>query len=343
MFSIRGWVSALVLLSCPFAHAYSCPTPPAGIQDIKAFGYYRDKAGSIRDDEKFKETHALTKPFEDFAQSVVGMSDDYLANNDVGAATCTGVWLERWAQDRAMLGQMIIIDNDQPEYTRKWTHASVAISYLKVKAALSPEVRAHIEPWLRELSHATFGYWSSPKKNRNNHYYWTGVGVMATGRFATGDKGLLDDAKGIYKDGVSDIGSDGSLVQGNAPRWTRPVLSQLLTGAAAADRGKCRATSARDWYALKDNRINLLAERVADGYVDPSWFIKESGTDPQVIPASDDFGWAEFYVKHAPHPDKFQPLARAPPDAHARPWWQPELDGGKRRFRSTEALAVLKG
>ncbi len=321
MFSIRGWVSTLVLLSSPFAHAYSCPTPPAGIQDIKAFGYYRDKAGSIRDDEKFKETHALTKPFEDFAQSVDDMSTSYLANNDVGAATCTGVWLERWAQDRAMLGQMIIIDNDQPEYTRKWTHASVAISYLKVKPALSPEARAHIEPWLRELSHATLAYWNNPKKSRNNHYYWTGVGVMATA-VATGDKDLLEDAKSIYRSGLSDIDSDGSLPKemrraGRALHYHNFSLAPLVLIAEMS------RYVGEDWYALKDNRINLLAERVADGYVDPSWFIKESGTDPQVVPANDDFGWAEFYVKHAPHPEKFQPLL-----AH-RPMHMRDLGGNQ--------------
>ncbi|MDB5815434.1 MAG: hypothetical protein JWN23_2551 [Rhodocyclales bacterium] len=308
---IHRWVFAVVLLSSQAVYAFSCPTPPAGIRDIKAFGYYIDKAGSIRDEQKFKETHALTKPFEDFAQAVDEMSDAYIANNDVEAATCTGAWLDRWAQDRAMLGQMIIINNDQPQYTRKWTHASAAISYLKVKSALTPEVRAHIEPWLRELAHATLGYWSNPKKNRNNHYYWTGVGVMATAA-STGDKELLEDAKSIYESGIRDIDDDGSLPKemaraGRALHYHNFSLAPLVLIAEMS------RYVGKDWYAFKNNRINLLAERVAGGLADPSWFAKESGTDPQVIPNPDDGGWTEFYVKRAPHPEKFQEMLKHRP------------------------------
>ncbi|MDB5800451.1 MAG: hypothetical protein JWL63_1390 [Rhodocyclales bacterium] len=309
---IRRWVFGLTLLSSQFsAHAFSCPTPPAGIQDIKAFGYYIDRANSIRDEQKFKATHALTKPFEDFADDVTRMSDVYLADHDLEAAKCTGAWLDRWAQDRAMLGRMIIVDNDQPEYTRKWTHAAVAIAYVKVKPALSADMHASIELWLRELSQRTLGYWNNPRKTRNNHYYWTGVGVMATA-IATGDRDLLDRARSIYESGLSDINNDGSLDKemrraGRALHYHNYSLAPLVVIAEMA-----RYTG-EDWYALKKNRLNVLAERVADGLADPGWFVKESGTDPQVIPGPNDTGWAEFYIKHAPHPEKFQPLLNKRP------------------------------
>ncbi len=92
---------------------------------------------------------------------------------------------------------------------------------------------------------------------------------------------MLDDAKGIYKDGVSDIGSDGSLSKEMRRALDAPcTITTFLTGAAGADRGNVALRRRGLVRAFKDNRINLLAERVADGYVDPSWFIKESGTDP---------------------------------------------------------------
>ncbi len=70
------------------AHAYLLArTPPAGIQDIKAFGYYRDKAGSIRDDEKIQgNATALTQAargLRTVLSSVCQMT--IFANNDVGA------------------------------------------------------------------------------------------------------------------------------------------------------------------------------------------------------------------------------------------------------------------
>jgi poly(beta-D-mannuronate) lyase len=309
---IRAWAPVLgLLIRTTTAYAFSCPTPPAGIQDIKAFRYYTDAAGSIRDEQKFKETHELTKPFEDFARDVARMSDTYLESGDAQAATCTGKWLDRWAQDRAMLGKMIIVDNDQPEYTRKWTHASVAIAYLKVKPALGQDTRTRIEAWLQEISHATLAYWKNPKKTRNNHYYWTGVGVMATA-VASGDKVLLADARGIYESGLRDIAADGSLPN-EMRRAGRALHYHNFSAAPLVLIAEMARYVGQDWYALQDNRINLLAERVADGFADPRWFAEQSGTPAQIIPPADDGAWAAFYVKRAPHPEKFQAMLKKYP------------------------------
>ena len=71
-------------------------------------------------------------------------------------------------------------------------------------------IHIFIAPWLEQLSRANLAYWDNPRHKRNNHYYWTGVGIMATA-LATRDAGLLRTAQAIYRKGIDDIQADGSL------------------------------------------------------------------------------------------------------------------------------------
>ncbi|WP_204278325.1 alginate lyase family protein, partial [Escherichia coli] len=75
------------------------------------------------------------------------MSDDYLRTGDTAAAQCTLSWLGAWADDGAMLGQMIRVNNDQSFYMRQWMLDAVAMAYLKVHDQANPQQRARIGPW----------------------------------------------------------------------------------------------------------------------------------------------------------------------------------------------------
>jgi len=114
------------------------------------------------------------------------MSDLYLGQRDAEAGACAIIWLDRWAQDGAMLGRMVHVNNDQADYLRQWENAGLAVAYLKAKPAATAAQRARIEAWLKALAGANLAYWDDARKNRNNHYYWTGVGIMATA-VSTGD------------------------------------------------------------------------------------------------------------------------------------------------------------
>ena len=284
-----------------------CPEPGPGVRDIQAFGYYTDAAGSVRDAARYQATHVLTRPFEDFAAQVCRLADRFLAGGDPAAAACTVAWLDRWAQDGAMLGAMIKVDNDQPEYVRAWTHASVAIAWNKVRAQAPGPERARVDAWLQALSRATLACWSGrPGKIRNNHFYWAGVGVMATA-VATQDAGLLAEARRIYETGLDAIRDDGTL-----PYEMRRGIRALHYHAFAAMPLVMLAEMARRaglaWFDLRDRRLDLLVRRIAAGLRDPADFARVAGAAPQVVPPRNRLSWVLLYRAHAPWGERFEGL-----------------------------------
>lgn len=290
------------------AFAYDCPPPTPGLRDIAVNGYYSDEAGSIRDEAKFKASHEASKPFEAFGNLVARQSDRYLEKNEPDAAACTIAWLERWAQDGAMLGKMVRINNDQSEYVRKWTNATAAIAWNKVRKQAAPEQRARIDAWLIEVSRATLDYWQrKPTAKRNNHYYWVAVGVMATA-VATGEHSLLDAARSIYQHGIREIQDDGVLPY-EMKRGVRALHYHNYAMMPLVMLAEMARKAGEDWFAYQDYRIDKLAARVAAGFRDPAWFDRAAGAAPQIIPPPADLCWVEIYRLRVPTGEDFHGVA----------------------------------
>ncbi|MBV8667109.1 MAG: alginate lyase family protein [Burkholderiaceae bacterium] len=314
------WVRVAMSFSIAFAAvpaaAFDCPAAPPAVRDIKAQGYYEDKAGSIVDEQKKRENEEMTRPLNDFLRQVTNMTDSFAAERDEAVARCALDWMAGWAQGGALLGKMVRVNNDQSYYMRKWTHGGLAITYLRLSEHATPEQRAQIEPWLKRVALADLAFFDDPKKSRNNHYYWTGVGVMATA-VATGDKGLLRAAADIYQAGVNDIQDDGSL-----PMEMRRAQKALHYHNFALDPLVIMAEMARvngmDWYAYQEHRIDRLADRVADGFRDSAWFTQQAGVAQEEKKPGVDSGWVEFYRLRAPHPERFDDVHKAGPFVDSR-------------------------
>src|SRR5579859_540250 len=301
------------LAAAGHAAAADCPAAPPAVRDIKAMGYYSDAAKSVIDPAKFKANRALTAPLDDYAKRLAALSDAYLAPGDAAAGACALAWLDGWAQGAALLGRMERVNNDQPDYLRQWTHAGAAIAYLKVRPAASAAQRARIEAWLKAVAASSLAYWDDPRKSRNNHYSWTGVGVMATA-LASGDAALLDRARAIYRHGVDEIQDDGALplemARGaRAFHYHNYALDPLVLMAEMARR------RGEDWYGYREGQIDRLAARVAEGYADPSWFAAHARTPqaPEDSKPTGETGWVEFCRLRAPHPERFAALHAAGP------------------------------
>jgi len=73
-----------------------------------------------------------------------------------------------------------------------------------------------------------------------------------------------------------------------------------------------------DWYGYRDRRIDRLADRVATGYGDPSWFAQQAKAPQEAGKPSGDTGWVEFYRLRAPRPERFEVLHAAGPYFDAR-------------------------
>ncbi|CAG4887956.1 mannuronate-specific alginate lyase [Paraburkholderia saeva] len=293
------------------ALAMDCPSAPPAMRDIKAQGYYTDAAHSVIDEAKKRANTEMTRPLDDYTKQVADMSDRYLAKHDVSAGQCTIEWLSSWARDGAMLGEMIHINNDQSDYLRQWVAGGAGIAYLKTRELATAGQRAEIDAWLEKLATANMAYWDNPKKTRNNHYYWTGVGVMAAA-VATGDPALLDTARGVYEKGINDIEDDGSLPM-EMKRGKRALHYHNYALAPLVLMAEMARLKGEDWYAYKDHRINRLAELVASGYRDDSWFAAQSGVKQEKWKPDGEAGWVEFYRLRAVHPELFEPLHDAGP------------------------------
>jgi poly(beta-D-mannuronate) lyase len=140
------------------------PSPPAPrrrpASRTSAPWAYTDKAGSVIDPVLHQQNKDATAPLDRYAADVARMSDDYLRTGDRAAAQCTLAWLGAWADDGAMLGQMIRVNNNQSFYMRQWMLDAVAMAYLKVHDQPDARQRARIDPWLQRLARANLAYWT---------------------------------------------------------------------------------------------------------------------------------------------------------------------------------------
>jgi poly(beta-D-mannuronate) lyase len=282
-----------------------CPPVPPPVRDIKAQGYYVDAKNSIVDEEKRRQNVEMTKPLDAYLRQIATWSD-------AGNGACAAAWLAGWAEGGALLGEMVHVNNDQSDYMRQWQLDGAAMVYWKVRAQATAEQRAKIDPWLIEIARRNLDYWNNPKKHRNNHYYWTGVGVLATGA-ATGDKALLEQGKAIFGKGVKDIEDDGTLPMemargGKALHYHNYALAPLVVMAELGS-----SATGEDWYGAGDHRLDLLAERVLSGWRDNSWFAEHAGVAQEKLAGHTDLGWVELYRHHALKPADFDDLHQAGP------------------------------
>ncbi|MDR3003479.1 MAG: alginate lyase family protein, partial [Acidovorax sp.] len=300
-----GWwlVFAMGGLGAVLAHAQSCEAAPPGPRDIRAIGFYTDKASSIVEPALLRQSQQAVAGLNSFAGQVVHWSDDYLRSGEPQAAACALQWLAAWARDGAMLGQMIRVNNNQSYYTRQWMLDALALAYLKVREQADAAQTVVIEPWLEQLALANLAYWENPQHRRNNLYYWGGLGVLATG-LVTGNETLWRAGRGIYLSGVEEIQPDGSLpfemTRGQrALHYHGYALAPLVLMAELA------RLHGEDWYGENHHAIDRLARRVAQGWSDASWFTEEVGVPQELGAIGGHSGWVEFYRLRTPEPAAF--------------------------------------
>lgn len=301
----------MLLCAQALAAPRQCDTPPPGPRDLEGAGYYTDAAHSKIDPALQARNQAQTRPLNEYARRIADLSDAYLADGDTAAGRCALTWLAAWAGDGAMLGRMIHGNNDQADYLRQWTHGAAALAYLKTLPLATPAQRGIIGPWLEQLSRANLAYWDDPRHKRNNHYYWTGVGILATA-IANNDAGLRHSAQAIYRKGVDDIQADGSLPMEMA-RGARALHYHDYAAAPLVMMAQLANESGQDWYAYREGALGRLARRVADGYRDSAWFAQQAGVAQQDRQPHGFSGWIEFYRLHAPDTPAFAALHAAGP------------------------------
>jgi len=263
--------------------AQACEAPSPAVIDIDANTYYSDAHHSVVDPVLKARNEAATRPINDFLNTVARGASAYQAKQEVTEAECVLSWLDNWAGQNAMLGKMT---TTQSYYTRKWALASMALSYARVQPRATTVQRQHIENWFRTLADATIKYSEQQKGARNNHYYWEGLAVTATGA-VTGEARYLSWGRKVFNYAMDQIRSDGTLPlelnrAGKALQYHIFSAEALVMTASILD--------------LQSTQLDRLVKFTLDGIDNPAPIEQMTGFK-QEVPKSEP-GWKLVYARH---------------------------------------------
>jgi poly(beta-D-mannuronate) lyase len=277
---VRYLFAALAL--CGAGAFAACLPPPAAQRDILADGYYDDPpVYSHIDPVKHAAYEAAVGPVEHYLDAVAQMASK-------GEAQCTLRWLVSWAEGDALLGR---IEKEQAHYERKWLLAGLALSYAKVRPAASRDQQAAIDTWLMALADGVKKHSETYKGERNNHTYWEGLAVAATGA-VTGNARDLAWGRKLFQAAMAQVAKDGSLPL-EMKRGTRALHYHLFAAAPLA--------MLESVLAVHSSKMDKLAAFCAAGLKNPALVAKRAGVAQSGI-LDDDGDWLAVYGRR--HPSK---------------------------------------
>jgi poly(beta-D-mannuronate) lyase len=300
----------------PNESLYSCPAPRPLPHDFVTNSYLMDSKHSIPDlllQEKHNESVA---GIEDFSRAVVKAADAFQTKGRRAAAECVASLLESAASQQALIGSM---KGHQAVYVQGSNLGAWAIAFLKVRESgvVSDEQSKRITAWLRRLAQENRAYYdarrqrSGPNDAYSHHLYWAGFAVAAAA-IANDDRELFQWAMDAYRQGVNDIGQDGTLRMEMA-RGQLALRSHLRALAALVMLAEFGEVNGVDLYAEGNFAIRRLVRRCVVGLQDPSFFQQQTGviqvTEPEIQPW--EISWAQPYTRRFPSPEISGLLAKA--------------------------------
>jgi poly(beta-D-mannuronate) lyase len=254
------------------------PTPPQ--RDIIADSYYDDPpVYSHIDPVKHAAYEAAVKPLETYLRTVAKLAS-------TGQKECTLRWLVAWAEGDAMLGT---IEKQQAHYERKWLLSGLALSYAKVRDAASRDQRAAIDTWLQALADGVRSHSDAHKGVRNNHYYWEGLAVAATGAVTDNATDIAWGTK-VFQNAMADIADDGTLPL-ELKRGGRALHYHLFSAAPLV--------MLESVLYVTSPKLDKLVAFCSAGLKDPEWVAKQAGV-AQLGVLDDDASWRVVYRRHHP-------------------------------------------
>jgi poly(beta-D-mannuronate) lyase len=285
--------------------------PPA--RDLIGVSFYVDKNHSVADPALKRQNEEAVRPVRTFVANVTGLADGWMRSSPANGAYATLALqqLSTWASAGALLDEV----NRQGGYERKWTLGSLALAFLKIRAApaLDSEKLAATRDWLSKVAYAVIPPYEdmSNSASRNNHAYWAGLAVAASG-VATNDRHLFDWGMARARMGISDIRADGTLPREmergslalHYHAFALPPLVMLAEIGAAND---------LDLYDENDGALRRLADRVIQSVEAPASFEKLAGATQEfpleTHPKASYFAWGEAYYARFRDPRLWRWLA----------------------------------
>ncbi len=296
---------------------YACPAPVHLSRDLTTIGFYSDSKSSIIDPEKWKAYQESSGPYKKLGQDAVTAADAYQSTGSRTAAECVLHLLDTAAADGVFTGKM---SSDQAYFVQGWVIGALAIAYLKVRDSglVHADETAALIPWMKSVGRQTMDYYDARMKKpggelQNNHLYWAGVEIAAIA-VAANDHALFDWAVATYRNGVKQIGPDGTMPL-EMRRGQRALHYHLYAAAPLVYLAEFGEDNGIDLYAENGGALKRLVDQSTNGLTGSGFFDKATGIKqdaPNGPPTAEEIGWATVYVHHFPSPSMSALIAKAP-------------------------------
>lgn len=271
----------------------ACPQPPKPVRDLDIPRFYADAEGSKTDPELERLHAAAVEPLVAFVREIVDAADKAARGNTARGA-CALEWLVAWGAGEAWLGQMV---TRQAEYQRKWDLGGIALAYIKLRPLARPDQRRVIEPWLKRWAATSRAFFDAPGRQRNNHWYWLGLGLMATSIATDSDEHWLA-ARAIYRDGLRDIQANGTLPL-EMQRQSRALFYHVFAVTPLVMMAEIGTRRGEDWYGMEKGALHRLVDLCVRGLMEPGTF-ERIAAKSQEKPVNPRAGWLPLYRSRFP-------------------------------------------
>ncbi|MEM1371945.1 MAG: alginate lyase family protein [Pseudomonadota bacterium] len=197
-------MTAILLALVPAA--FACIPVPSAVPSLALKRFYVDPSGSRSKHSILASNRRITAPVKRYLNLVAEHADRAVMFRSGRDAVCALTALQAWAQAGALLGPM---PTKQGEHHRKWAFTGLALAYLKVATFADPATAASINAWLQTMADDASALFATGKVKLNNHYYWLGLGLTATG-LATGSQSHIARGQKIFRKALADIDEVGA-------------------------------------------------------------------------------------------------------------------------------------
>lgn len=264
----------------------SCGIMPPVPVDIAVPLIYKAGSNSVIDPERLKAYKKATAEFNSFNIRLSTLSNNYLKTGNVHDGKCAVAFIDEWARNNALLGEMRDVNNkDQSRYHQKWELAAASTAYFQVMALATAEQDARIKWWMSQVVKPVKAFWDSSAK-RNNHYVWSGVAVMQVG-VITGNKEDIKWGKKTFDAIIDDVRGDGYLNYEIA-RGAKSAHYMHFTIQPMVYMAELSKTLGEDWW--KNDKFQLLINTTFESTLDISRIDRVTGIK-QDLPTSTDWTW----------------------------------------------------
>jgi poly(beta-D-mannuronate) lyase len=286
----------------------------APVRDLIGVSFYVDANHSVVDPELKRRNEQAVAPVRAYVAGIVGLADGWMRSSPARSAFAAEAVgrLRVWADADALLGDF----NQQGSFERKWTLGSLALAYLKVREAPAVDraALATVQVWLVKIAHEVMLDYEQPKKssNRNNHAYWAGLAVAASG-VAANDHQLFDWGISRGRLGLAQIGADGTLPLELA-RKSLALHYHVFALAPLILLAEIAVANGVPFYDENRGALRRLVDRVLVGMDHPETFetLVHAAQEFTVPPGAAHLAWAEAYEArfHDPRLAKWLPMSR---------------------------------